>query len=74
VVVENEAGPQVPDTATAAEPEQEIDLGTFYREFIRPGVGTANVFVDVDGAEAQAHVTDLLDRIERNYHGLARPS
>jgi len=74
VVVENEAGPHMPEKGTAVEPEQEIDLGTFYRELIRPGCGTANVTAEVEGPEAKARVTDLLDRIERNYHGPARPS
>ena len=74
VVVENEAGPHIPGKGTAVEPEQEIDLRTFYRELIRPGGGTANVTVEVEGSEAKARVTDLLDRIERDYHGAARPS
>jgi hypothetical protein len=73
VVVENEVAPHVPETSKAVEPEQGIDLGTFYHELIRPG-GTANVTAEVEDQEAEARVTDLLDRIERNYHGPARPS
>lgn len=69
VVVENESAPRLPEKGTAVEPEQKIDLGAFYRELIRPGAGTANVTAEVEGPEAQARVTDLLDRIERDYHG-----
>jgi hypothetical protein len=39
VVVEDEAGPRIPEAGTAMEGEQEIDLGTFYREFIQPDRG-----------------------------------
>jgi len=42
VVVEDEVGPGISDGA--GEGEQRIDLGTFDREFIRPGRGSANVF------------------------------
>lgn len=69
VVVENESAPRLTEKGTAVEPEQKIDLGAFYRELIRPGAGTANVTAEVEGPEAQARVTDLLDRIERDYHG-----
>ena len=74
VVVENEAGPHIPEKGVAIEPEQGIDLDTFCRELIRPGGGTANVTAEVEGPEAKARVTHLLDRIERDYHGPARPS
>lgn len=74
VVVENEAAPHIPEKGTAVEPEQKIDIDTFHRELIRPGSGTANVSAEVEGPEAQARVTDLLDRIERDYHGPLRSS
>jgi hypothetical protein len=71
VVVENEAGPRAPGRRLAATAEERIDLGTFYREFIRPGGGTADVIVEAEDADAEARVRDLLDRIERDYHGPA---
>jgi len=74
VVVENEAGPHIREKGAAAEPEQGIDLGTFYRELIRPGSGTANVTAVVEDPEAKARVTHLLDLIERDYHGPSCPS
>jgi hypothetical protein len=68
VEVENESGPHISDTGTAVEPEQGIDLNEFHRELVRPG-GTANVTAEVESPEAQARIAELLDRIERNYHG-----
>jgi len=70
VVVEDEVGPRVPDAGAVTEKEQQIDLGTFYNEFIRPGRGSANVTADVEGPAARARVTRLLNAIERNRHPL----
>ena len=74
VVIEDEVGPRISEGSTGGEREQQIDLGTFYNEFIRPGRGTANVFVEVESPEAKAHVTRLLDTIEKNCHGPDRGS
>lgn len=65
VVVEDELGPRMADGGGA---EQTIDLGTFYSAFIRPGRGIANVFAEVEGAEARAHVSRLVATIEKNRH------
>jgi hypothetical protein len=66
IVVEDESGPRISLGGTTA--EQQIDLGTFYNEYIRPGRGTANVVVEVEGPAARARVTRLLDAIEKNRH------
>jgi len=66
VVVEDELGPRVADGGSGV--EQTIDLGTFYSAFIRPGRGIANVFAEVEGADARAHVTRLIETIEKNRH------
>lgn len=71
VVVEDEAGPRVPDSGTAVEGEQQIDLGSFYSQFIRPGRGTASVTAEVEDAAAEARMKRLLDAIEKNRHGPA---
>jgi len=71
VVAENEAGPHVLSTDGAAAAEQNIDLDSFYREFIRPGLGTANVSAEVENQAAQARVNAVIDQIERNYHSRA---
>ena len=62
VAVEDETGPSV------VEGGEKIDLGTFYKEFIRRGRGTSNVSAEVDSAEAKARLTRLLDTIETNCH------
>jgi hypothetical protein len=70
--VEDELGPRVSDGGTGDEAEQQIDLGTFYKEFIRPGRGSANVIAEVEDAAAKARMTRLIDAIETNRHGVNR--
>ena len=65
VAVEDETGPPV------LEGEEKIDLGTFYKEFIRRGRGTSSVSAEVDNAEAKVRLTRLLDTIETNRHAAA---
>ena len=66
VVVEDESGPRAVDASSSG--EQSIDLNTFYREFLRPGRGTASLTAEVDGPEGQAHLARLLNAIETNSH------
>lgn len=68
VVVEGELGPRLSGTGAGPEAEQSIDLGTFYKEFIRSGRGTTNVVAEVRDTEAKAHLTRLIDAIETNRH------
>lgn len=68
VVVEDEAGPRVSDGETGGEGGQQIDLGTFYNEFIRTGRGIANVTAQVESPVGRARVTRLLHMIEKNLH------
>jgi hypothetical protein len=68
VVVEDEIGPRITEGGMTSEGEQQIDLGTFYHEFIRPVRGSASIVVEVEGPEARAHVTRLLGTIEKNRH------
>lgn len=72
VVVEDEVGPRVSDEGGVTEGEQQIDLGTFYNEFIRPGRGSANVTAEVESPAAQGRLTHLLNAIERNSHASDR--
>jgi hypothetical protein len=62
VAVEDETGPP------ALEGEEKIDLGTFYKEFIRRGRGTSSVNAEVASAEAKMRLTHLLHTIETNRH------
>lgn len=69
VTVEDEIGPRdvvEGDTGARLEADQQIDLGTFYNEFIRPGRGVTNVIAVVDDTAAKRDLTRLLDAIERN--------
>jgi hypothetical protein len=72
VVVEDEVGPRVSDGDTSGETEQQIDLGTFYKEFIRPGRGNANVIAEVRDSAAKEHLARLINAIETNRHGQNR--
>lgn len=72
VTVEDEIGPRM--SADAAAAEQQIDLGTFYSEFIRPGRGIANVVAHVENALARQHVTRLLEAIEQDRHTVDQAS
>lgn len=72
VVVEDEAGPRLSEGGETAATEQQIDLGTFDKEFIRPGRGIANVIAAVEDESARTHVTRLVDAIETNRHAVSR--
>jgi len=65
VVVEDEAGPRISTGETASAAEQQIDVGTFYHEFIRSGRGTADITAESEGPEAKARLAHLLEAIER---------
>lgn len=72
IVIEDEAGPRLSDRETAEQVEQQIDLGTFYNEFIRPERGSANVVAEVEGPAARTRVNRLLRSIEKNLHSPRR--
>ena len=69
VVVEDEIGPRISDGDTDSETERQIDLGTFYKEFIGPGRGNATVIAEVENPTAKEHLARLIDAIETNRHG-----
>jgi hypothetical protein len=68
VVVEDEVGPRGPDRAAGVEDDEQIDLGMFYSQFIRPQRGTATVVAEVENSAAEAHLSHLLSAIERDQH------
>lgn len=68
IVVEDEAGPQMPAGRMSIGGEEQIDLNTFYKEFIRPGRGDANVTAEVEDPAARARLTRLLHGLETNRH------
>ena len=65
ITVEDDTGPR-PSGAEAT--EQQIDIGTFYHQFIRRGRGVTTVTAEVDGAPAERHLKELLDTILVNRH------
>lgn len=67
VIVEDEAGPRTSDGSDVEE-EEEIDLDTFYEDFIRPERGEVTVIAEVENAEAQKRLQPLLRAIEENRH------
>ena len=69
VTVEDEIGPRLDLGA-----EHQIDLGTFYNKFIRPGRGVASVAARADGPSARAKLNYLLSAIERDQHVAERTS
>ena len=44
----------LPEKGVLVEGDAQIDLHTFYDEFIRPGRGIANVFAEVEDDAAEA--------------------
>jgi len=71
IIVEDEIGPRISEGQTSVA-EQQIDLGTFYHQFIRPGRGTAIAVGEFDGAAAKLHLTRVLEAIEKNLHAAAK--
>jgi hypothetical protein len=69
VVVEDEAGPRLPDKRPLAAGKEQVDLRTFYNEFIRPGRGIANVEVEAADEAAEARIAQLISSVEGGRHG-----
>lgn len=72
VVLEDELGPRVSNGDIGNEADQQIDFGTFYMEFIRPGRGNASVVAEVEDQTAEARLANLINAIETNRHGAGR--
>ena len=68
VTVEDEAGPRVTNQEASDSPEQQMDLGTFYHQFIRSGRGVATANADVRDAASERHLRELLDAILVDRH------
>ena len=69
VIVEDEIGPRGPGRGTTVEDDQQIDLETFYSQFMRPERGTATVVAQANDAAAEAGLSSLLASIENDRHG-----
>lgn len=70
VVVEDELGPRLADETGSESGEHAIDLGTFAKEFIRSGRGTASVVAEVQDDAAKARLSELISAIETDRHAV----
>jgi prophage tail gpP-like protein len=68
IVVEDEAGPRLGYRESALPNDQEIDVRSFYRQFIQRGRGTATVVAEIDDTAAERRFRRLLDDITVNRH------
>jgi hypothetical protein len=69
ITAEDELGPRLLDEA--GEGEQDIDLDTFYGNYIRRGGGAVSVNAEVEDSAAKARLDHLLREIETNRHDSA---
>jgi hypothetical protein len=68
VTVEDEAGPGVTGQEAGNNSEQQMDLGAFYRHFIRSGRGIATATANVQTAAGEQHLKEILDAILVDRH------
>jgi hypothetical protein len=68
VRVEDDIGPRLPDDEPVPATDEEIDLPTFYEEFIKADRGLAEVSAEVENSTAKANLTRLLNAILKDRH------
>lgn len=61
-------------TDDTAELDTMLDLGAFYREFMRPGRGVATISAEVDGEPGRRRLATLLETIEKDGPHATRPA
>ena len=66
--VADDIGPAVPDDESVPDGPEEIDLATFYEEFIRAGRGLAEVSAEVESTAAKGSLTRVLDAMTEDRH------
>ena len=76
VRVEDDIGPRLPEDEPVPETEEELDLPTFYEEFIKADRGLAEVSVEVDSPAAKASFNRVLEAIltDRHQRGKVEPA
>lgn len=73
IVIEDDLGPPISEEDNEAEEgEEEIDIDTFYNEFIISERGSANVVAEVENAGAKQRLSRVLADIVRDRHGKDR--
>ena len=68
VRVEDDIGPGLPEDEPVPAGEEEIDLATFYEDFIAQDRGLAEVSAEAEGASGKASLESLLDAILKDRH------
>jgi hypothetical protein len=68
VRVEDDIGPRLPEDEPVPETEEELDLPTFYEEFIKADRGLAEVSVEVDSPAAKASFNRVPEAILTDRH------
>lgn len=68
VRVEDDLGPRLPEDEPVPDTDEEIDLPTFYEEFIKADRGLAEVSVEAESPAAKAQATRVLDAILTDRH------
>ena len=66
---EDDTAQRLPEDEAVPEGEEEIDLETFYRDFIEPPRGTLEVSVEVESPAAKGQLNKILNAILRDRHG-----
>ena len=76
VHIEDDIGPRMPEDEPVPETEEELDLPTFYEEFIKAERGFAEVSVEVDSPAAKASFNRVLEAIltDRHQRGKGKPA
>jgi hypothetical protein len=73
VRVEDDIGPRLPEDESVPETEEELDLPTFYEEFIKADRGIAEVSVEVDSPAAKASFNRVLEAMTTDRHQRGKP-
>ena len=66
--VTDDIGPALPDDEPVPAGEEEIDLPTFYDEFIRADRGLSEVSAEAEGPGAKGSLTRVLDAMRADRH------
>jgi hypothetical protein len=68
ITVEDDIGPQPLDDASQEGAEEDLDLESFFEEFIRPGRGTATIVANAQTPAAKERLSFLLADVIRDRH------
>lgn len=66
--VADDIGPGLPDDEPVPEGEEEVDLATFYEEFIKADRGLAEVNAEAESPGAKGSLTRVLDAMREDRH------